>query len=257
MLEVPTQRRLWRFRDRTCYFNALYFIDDDRALCCVSHTGTVYFLDVVSGRALKSFSTGKTIWSAKVLADGTQMLAGLLNDVALWDLRENREIKRYPGHDGEICSIELTSRQDRFVAIAAFGKSVCYWCVESTSPLRRIPMEQPVCFAALDPSGATLFTIDSPFGAVRKWSLINGTQSESPKDIKDKVFRVASHPIGSHLAVGYSAGGIGLVEVSTGNEGFRTDAPADTPSVLAFSPDGRYVLAGTLEGWVALVKMIY
>ncbi len=106
----------------------------------------------------------------------------------------------------------------------------------------------PILSAALSPEGLRLAVSDQE-GRLTAWRLDSGAELFRAQVFEGRASAVAWSSRGDRLAVGGAAGVLSWRDAATGRERLRVAAGAGISS-LAFSPDGRTLVSGHVDGAV-------
>ncbi len=163
-------------------------------------------------------------------------------------------------HEGPVMDVAI-SPDGAQVATAGYDKGAHLWSVETGERVRTLAHPGPVGGVAWSPDGARLATVAED-GNIRLWDVAAGQSVTQAQDPIEKPDVVAFSPDGRLIAAGGWAAEVGLWEAATGRR-IRTLAPTpgegggrrrrrgegEEPFLgLAFSPDGRWLVAGGGEG---------
>jgi WD40 repeat protein/tRNA A-37 threonylcarbamoyl transferase component Bud32 len=249
------------------------FPDGKRALSA-SKDHSVRLWDLAHGREVRSFE-GRTNRTLALSPDGKLALSGSLSDgmVRLWEAETGREKLRLKGHMSWVLAAAFAPSGRPSALTASADGTARLWELDSGRELRRLQgHKDQVLTVAFSPSDKSALT-GSADGTVRLWDLRSGKEVRAWEHVSDQVWSVAFSPDGRYAlwecAEGSSAGGIaaGLLRGATSEcalvlwEG-KADREAcrfhgHTAKIIsvAFSPDGRCALSGSLDGTMRLWKL--
>jgi WD40 repeat protein len=183
--------------------------------------------------------------------------------VMLWDAATGKELRSLKG-DGVPCTLAF-SRDGKTLAAAGAGNAILLWdlSAEKAAPskviLRTEEPAAPIDGLVLFPDGKTLAGV-SARNTVLFWDVATGAPVRRFDGHDSNVTAVAYSPRGDTLATGSSSDGtVRLWDPATGKERRRLPALDGKGwrhgfafSALAFTPDGRAVASGHVDGVVHL-----
>ena len=161
--------------------------------------------------------------------------------IHVWQLATQKEVLQLQGHKSTIESITY-SPDGTTLASAGYASPVFVWNLSTGKPVRRFPIDGSTAYCvAFSPDGKRL--------AVASWNvqLWNVRSGERIRTIspKSNPLSVAFSPDGGKLAAGGHDKEINVWDVDTG-KCLRTFVGHEgNVKSLAFSPDGRSILAST------------
>jgi WD40 repeat protein len=200
-------------------------------------------------------------------ADGKRIVTGGKDGTArLWDAATGREYRRLSGHGTRLTCVALSPDGKQVVTgsgemLLSPESSLRLWDAASGKELRRLVVARTALTAvAFAPSGETVASAVSADEFVRLWNVRTGAEVRrfGPLHGFQEVTSVAFSPDGKWILAGTWFGktegadprqtSLHLWEVATGNPGqAHYWAPVGADAV-AFSPDGRRLLAGFDDG---------
>jgi len=271
--DVATGKQIRSFRGHTNRVNSVAYSADGHTVLTGSYDNSARLWDVASGRELRTF-TGHSncVLSVAFSPDGRSVLTGSDDRTArLWDVVSGRQIRSFTGHTKAVSSVAF-SPDGRFVLTGSQDKTARLWDAASGQQIRSFAeVESEMSSVAFSPDGRYVVTGAGYFA--RLWDAAGGQQIRSFETHPGFVEAVAFSPDGRSLLIGTTEGMVELLDAATGRTirtfAGKTDGAANTgdlkqvmsramdswdkilerraPSFdsVAFSSDGRFVLAGS------------
>jgi WD40 repeat protein len=204
------------------WVRGLHFQPDGKQLVSAGDDRTVRIWDFNSGQQVRVLN-GHTQYTnvLSVSKDGTKALTGSDDGTAiLWDLKNGQQIRSFLGHNSQIWGAALSP--DAKVAVTA-GKdnTVRVWDATSGKELRRLDAKGFVWTMTFAPDGRRLLTGN---GGMAVGGNVNPNGDNSLR----------------------------LWDVTTGKELRKLDGHTNYVRALAFTPNGRIAISGSLDGTVRL-----
>lgn len=227
---------------------------------------TIRLWDMASGKSIRRVMGYKDqVFPAYQLAfspDGKVLGAtGSFHAVAFFDVATGKQLNQdAPAHDSNIRAVAL-STDGKLLATASHDQRVVLWDSASGEALHELNgHESWVYTVAFAPSGRTVAS-GATDGTVRVWDTISGKELKKltigpiqPDSRGGKVIvtRVVFSPDGNMLAANYhqslglggkGESGIVIWEAAAGRDLRRLPGPSADYGSLAFTPDGKTILA--------------
>jgi WD40 repeat protein len=195
------------------------------------------------------------VWAVAFSPNGKYVLTGSnQGTIRLWEAETGREVRGFDGHTGVINSVAF-SHDGKYMISASTDATARLWKVETGAEVRRfVGTSDEVLSAAISPDGQYVLIAD---GYARLFRVDTGKEERRLEAYNSVVTSVAFSPDGKHILMGSTDSDLGeiaaveLWDVKSGQQrlmlkGFSAAGP-DSISV-AFSPDGKYLLAGSNDG---------
>jgi tRNA A-37 threonylcarbamoyl transferase component Bud32 len=257
---------------------AVAFFPDGKRALSAGKDRSARLWDLGKGREARSFE-GRTNRSLGLSADGKYALTGSVSDgmVRLWEAENGREKLRLKGHMSWVLAAAFAPTGRPGALTASADGTARLWELESGRELRRLQgHKDQVLSVAFSPTGQRALT-GSADGSVRLWDLRSGKEARIWEGVSDQVWSVAFSPDGRYAlwecAEAASGGRVGSVvragggawegaewalvlwDVEAGREAHRFKGHTAKVMSVAFSPDGRCALSGSMDGTMRLWKL--
>jgi RNA polymerase sigma factor (sigma-70 family) len=221
--------------------------DGKRALsggvCYGDRDPTVRLWDVTTGKeVLKLEGHTEGVYSLAFLPGGKKAVSGGGDGtIRVWDLEAGKELKRYEGHEGTVYGLDV-SRDGKLLLTGGEDKTMRLWDLEAGQEVRRFEgHEGRVRAVAFSPDGKRAVS-GCVLGDVnlRVWEVKTGKEVSKYPVATERMGR--PNPFGGFGGFG----GIGI--------GKFIDETGGIASV-AFSPDGKLVLAGCMDNVLRVFEL--
>jgi WD40 repeat protein len=169
------------------------------------------------------------IWSLHFSPDSRLLASGSFDhSVRLWDVTSGRMVRQLAGHDQAVVSVAF-SPDGRFLASGGDDSTVRLWRVADGAQLRVLTGSEHVYAVAFSPDGRWL----ASGGRARSgfWTFWHQLTGQGAKGPAARLWRVAD----------------GALQVTLEH--------SDDVTALAFSPDGRLLATGSIDGANAIWRV--
>jgi WD40 repeat protein len=237
--------------------SSVAFSPDGRYALSGSTRNPLKLWDVNTGREIRTFQAhSKGVKSVAISPDGRYALSGSYDplnkdySLRLWDIDTGNEIRTFLGHKGRVSSVAI-SPDGKYVLSGSQDNTLKLWDINTGNEIRTI-QGFSTC-AVFSPDGRYVLsgTVDNYLYTLKLWDVRTGKEIRAFQGNSGAVSSVALSPDGRHAL--FNGGGYSnLWDISTG-KGIRTIQNVVGP--VAFSPDGRNALLGSLRGTFKLWDM--
>ncbi len=238
--------------------SALAFSTDGGRLASASLGRSVTLWNTTTCELLRTLPHTGNVLGVAFSLDGRRLAsAGEDKIVRIWDPATGREVLGLHGHT-DMCGCVAFSPDGWRLASASHDGTIRVW---DATPLRVNEGQETLTFThhdhevrslAVSPNGERIASAGNGT-LVRVWDAATGRVSFNFSGHSAPVFSVAWHPDGRRLATAGSVGRQHAVKVWDTSDGrVHFEIPvgkgAGPYQAVAFSPDGRYLVTGQLEG---------
>ena len=179
-----------------------------------------------------------------------------------WDLYENKFIRFFKGHVGEVTGLDVHPYEDLFLS-SSVDKTALMWDLRKEKPVARITARSSPS-AAFDNQGLVFGVVAGDqkvhlydTRAFEKGEFTSFDLSRMISNQSNQVSRIDFSPCGKFILILCDNGQLFTVDSFKGNlvGSYQTGASSGD-FVPSFSPDSQYVLAGTSQGPINLYRTV-
>jgi WD40 repeat protein/uncharacterized caspase-like protein len=236
---------------------ALAFAPNGRQLAAACADRTVKVLEAPGGRLLHTLAGHTQAVTAVAFSRDGKLLASASDDstVRLWKSAGGEPLSTLKGHAGPVHAVAFCP-DGRTVVSGGEDRTIRLWdsaTGKPRGPAEKLPHTVNTLAFGTDEHLFVSGTKQVPIPAV--WRVpAEGTPLERLRlleGLSDRVYAVAVAADGRAIATGMNQG-IVLWRLGAARQLFTIAAHADRVSAVAFSPDGRYLVSGSLDRWIKL-----
>ena len=261
--DTNSGKELQRLEEEGSVIDSATFSPDGRKVATISNVLRIW--DADSGRELQTL---RGDWgnsrSVDFSLDGKIVVAGSNLTAQIFDVDSGRRLHELRGHTGDKWSTTTRvnsasfSPDGRRVVTTGTDRTARIWDTNSGKELQRLEGHS-FCLATFSPDGRKIITVDDA-GAARTWDANSGRALLLIKHTDSSYYYTASFsPDGSKIvtagrnvtettAEGYVRSSEGIIQIwdsNSGSELHRLEGLKGTVHSVAFSPDGRRIVAGS------------
>ena len=225
------------------------FSPDSQRIAAGSFDKSIKVWNVANGELLEEL-TGHTNWvfSVAFSPDGLTLASGSYDKtIKLWDLAEKKEIATLSGHTAGVRSVAFTPDGKTLISGSA-DRTAIAWNLAEHKPVATMKGHAAAVRAvAISPDGGTVATA-SEDATVKLWKTSDWTERASMSGTEGVMFWcLAFSPAGRTLAAGAFDGTVKLYDPNDGKERQMLRGPAEAITAVAFAPDAREIVAGSVD----------
>lgn len=179
-----------------------------------------------------------------------------------WDLYENKFIRFFKGHVGEVKNLDVHPYEDLFIS-SSVDKTVLMWDLRKEKPVARITAKTTPA-SAFDNQGLIFGVVAGDqkihlydTRAFEKGEFTSFDLSRLMGDQSQQVSKIDFSPCGKFLLALCDNGQLFTVDSFKGNlVGSYQTGSTTADFVPSFSPDSQYIVAGTQQGPINIYRTV-
>jgi WD40 repeat protein len=201
-----------------------------------SGDGIIRLWDAASGKELRSFQGGRRI---ALSPDGKLLASGIdygdeRGAVRVWDTATGEQRLLIRAHEDEVFALSF-SPDGKTLATSLFA--IRLWDTSTGKEVRSLSGHQLISFS---PDGTSIATLATQEPVVRIWQTATGKEIQRISGVR---YPAAFSPNWQLLAFGAADNTIRLWDLAASREIRRVEGNKGPPQSLAFSPDGKTLVA--------------
>jgi WD40 repeat protein len=228
---------------------AVAFSPDGKLALSGGADWTVRIWEVATGRQLHSLNEHVGEISCVAFSpDGRRAASGSVDDVRIWDVEEGKQIRRLQSPTNWILHLAFSPDGQSLLSTSKADHKIRIWDVQTGKQTGElVGHDRPVEVVAFSADGGRVISCDAD-SVVRIWDAASRKPLKVvPGESKQKVACMAFTPDGRHAASCKTGDrSIGIRDLETGKEMEQLQGHVTPVLALAFAPDGRTLVSGSL-----------
>jgi WD40 repeat protein len=237
------------------WVRCLSFTPDGTKLVSGSFDKTIKLWQLATGTALQTLKDHqKGVFALAVSADGKLLASGSWDElIKLWNLETGTLLENLTQHQASVRSLAISPDSKTLIS-GSFDRTIVLWHLPDGKVATTITDTEPIAAIALSTDGRLLASTGDD-GTVKIWSLASGLAIAASSGNQHCIGSLAIDPDGRTIAAGTVNGYIVLWHLHQ-----RENAPlqieliqtikahAGQINACLFSPDGQYLITGSVDG---------
>ncbi len=239
------------------WVRCLSFTPDGTNLVSGSFDKTIKLWQVATGQLVRTFTDSlKGVFALAVSPDGKLLASGSWDEtIALWDLASGACIQNLTQHQSSVRSLAISPDSKTLVS-GSFDRTIVLWQLPAGTVQTTIVDLEPIAAISLSANGK-FFVSTGDDGTIKLWSLATGEAIVESRANQHCIGSLAIDPDGQTLAAGTVNGYVVLWQLNNiDDRGLPAHielvqtikAHAGQINACVFSPDGQYLITGSVDG---------
>lgn len=238
------------------WVRCLSFTPDGTKLVSGSFDKTIKVWQLKEGTAIYTLTDHlKGVFALAVSPDGKLLASGSWDElIKLWSLETGALIQNLTHHQASVRSLAI-SADSRTLISGSFDQTILLWSLPDGQVAKKIADSEPIAAIALSPNGKFVASTGDD-GTVKIWSLTSGAMLVESSGNKHCIGSLSIGPDSQTIAAGTVNGYAILWRLNNINDGQPQQielvqtikAHAGQINACVFSPDGQYLITGSVDG---------
>ncbi|WP_310429832.1 WD40 repeat domain-containing protein [Chamaesiphon sp. VAR_48_metabat_135_sub] len=238
------------------WVRCLNFTPDGVKLASGSFDKTIKLWQIDTGKEIYTFADRlKGVFALAISSDGKYLASGSWNEtIELWDLATGTLLHNLNQHQESVRSLAISPDSKTLIS-GSFDRTIVLWNLPDGKVIKTITDPEPIAAIALSPDGTFLASTGDD-GGVKIRSLISGAIIAESIDNKNCIGSLVISPDSLTIAAGTVNGHVILWQLQNIGNGLPQQihlsqtirAHAGQINACVFSPDGQYLITGSVDG---------
>jgi WD40 repeat protein len=238
------------------WVRCLSFTPDGAKLVSGSFDKTIKLWQLDTGLAIHTLvDHPKGVFALAVSPDGKLLASGSWDEmIKLWNLDTGTLIRNLTEHNASVRSLAISGDSQTLVS-GSFDQTIKLWHLPDGEVTKTITDREPIAAIALSPNGKFLASTGDD-GSIKLWSLAAGQQIADLIGNRHCIGSMTISPDAHTIAAGTVNGYVVLWKLENHENGQLKQlkplqaikAHAGQINACVFSPDGQYLITGSVDG---------
>jgi WD40 repeat protein len=238
------------------WVRCLSFTPDGTKLASGSFDKTIKLWQLATGTILHTLTDRlKGVFALAIGPDGKLMASGSWGEtIELWNLETGTLFNKLIEHQASVRSLAISPDSKTLIS-GSFDKTIKLWSLPAGVVTKTITDSEPIAAISLSADGKFLASTGDD-GTIKIWSLTTGNPIAETIGNKNCIGSLAIGPDSQTIAAGTVNGYLVLWKLITIDDGRsfqielaqRIKAHAGQINACVFSPDGQYLITGSVDG---------
>ncbi len=255
----PTWTLQQTIEGHTDWVRCLSFTPDGGKLVSGSFDKTIVLWDLATGESIYTLADRpKGIFALAVSPDGKLLASGSWDEtIELWDLAAGKLLQNLTHHEASVRSLAISADSKTLVS-GSFDQTIKFWHLPDGAVTKTIADKEPIAAVALSANGE-FFASTGDDGMIKIRSISSGESIAELVGNQHCIGSLAIGPNSQTIAAGTVNGYAVLWQLESGTNapnGLKQQimpsqaikAHAGQINACVFSPDGEYLITGSVDG---------